>query len=96
MQRARARELGLSLIEMMVTLLIGAFLMIGVMAIFAQSRTHLPDQRHDRAHAGKRALRARRRAARHPPRAELGHAQRGVKVIVAGRRRGHLPETVPT
>lgn len=33
------RAQGLSLIEMMVTMLIGAFLMIGVMAIFGQTRT---------------------------------------------------------
>jgi type IV pilus assembly protein PilW len=37
-RRAR-REAGLSLIEMMVTLVIGAFLMIGVVSIFSQSRT---------------------------------------------------------
>jgi type IV pilus assembly protein PilW len=34
-----AREAGLTLIEMLVTLLIGAFLMIGVVSIFAQTRT---------------------------------------------------------
>lgn len=33
------RQRGLSLIELMVTMLIGAFLMIGVMAIFGQTRT---------------------------------------------------------
>lgn len=37
--RGPGRARGLSLIEMMVTVLIGAFLMIGVMAIFGQTRT---------------------------------------------------------
>ena len=35
----KSRAAGLTLIEMMVTLLIGAFLMIGVISIFSQSRT---------------------------------------------------------
>ena len=37
--RPPAREAGLSLIEMMVTLVIGAFLMIGVIAMFSQTRS---------------------------------------------------------
>lgn len=37
--RTRNAQQGLSLVEMMVTLLIGAFLMIGVVAIFGQTRT---------------------------------------------------------
>jgi type IV pilus assembly protein PilW len=37
--RGCGRQRGLSLIEMMVTMLIGAFLMIGVVAIFGQTRT---------------------------------------------------------
>ncbi|WKZ11619.1 MAG: PilW family protein [Gammaproteobacteria bacterium] len=36
---APGRETGLTLIEMLVTMVIGAFLMIGVISIFAQSRT---------------------------------------------------------
>lgn len=40
MKRASpGREAGLSLIEMMVTLVIGAFLIIGVIAMFSQTRS---------------------------------------------------------